>query len=465
MKSKKKDKSDEGGVPSRIVIKFRDSLQIPYQNEAQLQAYFSKNNLISWRELIKRFQGIKITKLYTSVTSGQIIKLVTKLKELNPEYSPSNFLNHCAIDCPYKITNIDELLSELLAHEIVEIAYIESDPIPPICTITGQNPMMVNQGYLNSSPEGIDAKYAWKIKGGCGEGKVQFIDIEPGWNLNHEDLKGAGVVLLNSGINKSDWFGHGTAVLGTLLMQDNNFGGVGITPKAKGTLIPQISQSGHNIINDAIMKAIDMLNYGDILLLEAQVTETDFPRKQWPVEIRQMTFDVIELATAKGIIVIEPAGNGSFDDRQGNNLDDFIDRNNKRILDRTSLDFKDSGAIMVAAASDSAAHGRRRFSNYGNRIDCFAWGSNVFTTDDPLSAANPLFPYNSNFGGTSSASAIIAGVAIAVQSILESSGRSRLSPKEMRDLLSNNGISSRSTIGIMPDLKRIIDKVIPGLRP
>jgi hypothetical protein len=63
---------------------------------------------------------------------------------------------------------------------------------------------------------------------------------------------------------------------------------------------------------------------------------------------------------------------------------------------------------------------------------------------------------------TSSASAIIAGAAIVVQSIVAASGKRRLSPAQMRDILSNNGTAS-DRIGVMPDLKKIIDDVLPAL--
>jgi hypothetical protein len=51
-----------------------------------------------------------------------------------------------------------------------------------------------------------------------------------------------------------------------------------------------------NVLNDAILKAIDRLKFGDILLIEAQVSDEDLI---WPVETRRMTFDLIELATKR----------------------------------------------------------------------------------------------------------------------------------------------------------------------
>lgn len=44
------------------------------------------------------------------------------------------------------------------------------------------------QGYLNAASSfGIDARYAWGEPGGNGKG-VLVVDIEKGWNLDHEDL-------------------------------------------------------------------------------------------------------------------------------------------------------------------------------------------------------------------------------------------------------------------------------------
>jgi hypothetical protein len=247
-------------------------------------------------------------------------------------------------------------------------------------------------------------------------------------------------------------------------MQDNSMGGLGITPKVRSRLVSQISPEGIYSIEDAILKAVSHLNFGDILLLEVQVFDPHLPGIYRPAEIEKAVFDAIVLAISSGIIVIEAAGNGNL--VRGFDLGEFINNDGKAILNRESEDFRDSGAILIGAASDSVTtsgtHGKTRSSNYGSRVDCYAWGNHVFTTD-PFQTP----PYRDDFSGTSSASAIIAGAAIAIQSIVEASGKPRLSPGEMRDILSNpsNGTGSRNKIGIMPDLKTIIDHAIPTLRP
>ncbi|EJR11775.1 hypothetical protein IIA_05882 [Bacillus cereus VD014] len=48
-------------------------------------------------------------------------------------------------------------------------------------------PRFSRQGYLEEAPLGINAPYAWGIKGGDGQGAT-FVDLEEGWLLNHEDL-------------------------------------------------------------------------------------------------------------------------------------------------------------------------------------------------------------------------------------------------------------------------------------
>ena len=154
--------------------------------------------------------------------------------------------------------------------------------------------------------------------------------------------------------------------------------------------------------------------------------------------------------------MIEAGGNGN------NDLDLFKDNNNHEILNRNSHEFKDSGAIMVGAASSTVPHLRMYFSNYGSRIDCYAWGENIDTTGDGWKG-NLTNSYTTDFGGTSGASPIITGAAVCLQGIAKSTGH-LLSPYEMRSILSDTNIGTLSSdptvdrIGVMPDLHKIIDK-------
>jgi hypothetical protein len=120
----------------------------------------------------------------------------------------------------------------------------------------------------------------------------------------------------------------------------------------------------------------------------------------------------------------------------------------------------------------------QRASNYGLRVNCFAWEDSVYTLEiDSTTGANTNVAGNPlttvNFSGTSAASAIIAGAAIVLQGICEQPAPQgiggRLNPPVMRALLSDfstGTLSANSTpanpnadkIGVMPNLGLIIDQ-------
>ena len=449
----------------RIVVKFHNDLNLPYSEAAEINDFFLQNGIISWEHLSEWFPGIRINKLFTSVGPEEIIEWVYKATKADPEYQAPDFLTYYSIDCPGEIKS-DELLEMLLNDKNIELAYIQSRSISAPPVYANNNPLSGKQGYLNPAPDGIDARYAGKFSGGDGR-NVKFIDIEQGWILDHEDI--AVQTLSDTGINHS-YHDHGAAVLGIIMMQDNSIGGIGIAPRVKGYVMSQWRPDGSPNTADAIMAAIGHLGFGDILLLEAQSSDSLSSDKVWPVEIHDAVFQVIRLATALGIIVIEAAGNGRFYENGSNDLDNFT-LNDKNILNPASPHFRDSGAIIVAAASSTTPHTKMHNSTYGNRVNCYAWGEKVVTAGNyPRSSGIVINTYTRNFSGTSSASAIIAGAAIAVQSITEAAGKPRLSPVQMRDILSSDlfGTASRNRqaidkIGVMPDLKKIVNYVLnPG---
>ena len=117
------------------------------------------------------------------------------------------------------------------------------------------------QGYLNTAPVGVDARYAWRFPGGRGS-NVRVIDLEWGWNFTHEDLRqNQGGVIAGRNSSNND---HGTAVIGVIGGDRNNFGVTGISPDAV------VSAVSFTTINTAaaIRLAADRLRAGDIMLLE-----------------------------------------------------------------------------------------------------------------------------------------------------------------------------------------------------
>ena len=404
-----------------------------------------------------------VNKLFTSLNAEGIAELISKAKEKNPGYQPPNFLNYISINCDNE-SKAREIVNGLKKIDAVEHAYVEASSVSPPSVSCNSNPLLGYQQYLNAAPIGIDAKYAWRFPGGNGQGRVKFIDIEQGWIKEHEDIKINRLPI--TGFSHYQHEDHGAAVLGVIMMLDNKVGGVGITPNANGYIVSQWRPDGTFNTADAIMSAIAHLNAGDILLLEAQSFDAIYTKKIWPVEIQDANFQLIQLATALGIVVIEAAGNGMYS--MGNDLDGYTDHNGGNIFNRSKECFKDSGAILVAAASSEMPHTKINYSNYGSRIDCYAWGENVVTAGDyPFASGLSKKNYSFKFCGTSSASAIITGAAIALQNIVERKFGYKMSPVQMREILSNKKYGTESKrghstdkIGVMPDLKKIIDEVL-----
>ena len=134
------------------------------------------------------------------------------------------------------------------------------------------------------------------------------------------------------------------------------------------------------------------------------------------------------------------------------------------MYNRTSLDFRDSGAMLVGAARSQVPHARSGFSNFGSRIDCYGWGDSIDTCGDGQTGSLTN-SYTTDFGGTSGASPMVAGAAVLLQSWHKRVCRITLTPNEMRELLSDpeRNTASQSPandrIGVMPDLRRLIESL------
>jgi serine protease len=434
------------GVVRRVAVKVRDhvSLLEPPERTTALP-------IAGWGELSRKVGGVRAVHMFGGLKSGVIDGLMATARENDAGYRPPNFHNYFVVLCPdgERAAAIVEALGR---SDEVEWAYVEAGPTPPPQVSQADDPRQANQGYQDPAPNGIDAEFAWTVAGGDGAG-VGFVDLEQGWTLNHEDLNAAGIALI-SGTNQA-YFGHGTAVLGEVCGVDNTRGVVGIAPSCVGRVVSQFQPGGYSTPG-AILSALALMSFGDVLLLEAQTTVAG--SSFLPVEVEQATFDAIRLATAIGVIVVEAAGNGS------NDLDAWTDAGGNQRLNRASAAFQDSGAIMVGAASSGVPHTRLNFSNFGSRVDCYGWGQNVDTTGDGWTG-NLTTTYTATFGGTSSASPIVTGAALCVQGAAAASGF-RCGPLQMRAILSDpaNGTASGSPasdeIGVMPDLRRILQNVL-----
>lgn len=291
-------------------------------------------------------------------------------------------------------------------------------------------------GHLAPAPDGVDAAAAWAC-GGDGAG-ITVADVELGWDLSHVDLAGCDVVLAG-GESDPAWASHGTSVLGVI---------VGMVPRARVVVASQRRRGGAVDTVAAIDDAMRELTAGDVLLLQVQAWRG--AREGLPAEALGAVFEAVRAATAKGVTVVEAAGNGAH-------ALGAVSRAGRRWMHRDGPDFEDSGAVVVGAALPGVPHWRARGSNFGGRVDCFAWGDGIETL-----CAGPGNGRTRSFGGTSGAAAIVAGAAAAVQSMAAMALGRRLTPTELRAVLSDARWNTPSAdprddqIGVMPDLARIV---------
>lgn len=429
---------------------------------------------------------------------GVIIKSLFGLHEerLNRKTSPATEM--LQFSRFYRLYAPDDQL-EILAEQVLNEPAVEAAYIKPVADLpiwfrdmaADVNELSFHtedftplQGYLKKAESGgIDANFAAGITGGDGR-DINIIDIERAWRFSHEDLRVncGGVV---GGIEIDELFtrSHGTAVVGIVSGDQNDFGITGICPGANVRAISEFGPPGWGTAA-AIMLAADLLNPGDVILLELERDGPNgfpIPVEWWPDEMVAIKYATID----RKVLVVEAGGNG------GQNLDDPIydDGPNlpfSRFPSNWQNPFKrqgvDTQSIIVGAgvppASAPGPHEtplpelcRLPFSNFGSAFDAQGWGERVTTCgfgNLPCGGGSDEdFWYTGIFNGTSSATPMVAGALACVQGILKANGLELLTPLQARALLRDTGAPQANhplspvtkQIGNRPDLKQMIKAV------
>lgn len=277
---------------------------------------------------------------------------------------------------------------------------------------------------------------------------VTLADVEYDWLQTHVELAGRGLPAppqnrLPASYRASD---HGTAVLAML---GGNPDGQGITGVVVGAEIRPFSPYATGAYDPAraIEAAARVLGPGDVLLIELQAQPSS-GGPYLPIEVfdtaEQPIRTLIADAVRKGVVVVEPAGNGNVD----------IGTVGTPWL-RGSDDPRYSGALIVGAGG-SAAYGDGSSdlrwvpsSNYGARVDVQGVGVAVVTAGygngpDPIGGSGDR-AYTACFDGTSSAGATVAAAVVALQSAAMAQGRAPLTPDQVRAVLRQTGASQQGS--------------------
>jgi hypothetical protein len=456
-------------APARLIVRFSTPAPGDAYDARRAEAFyverFGDADQARWRALRERLPGFGMRPLFGIAPADRIIERFIQYRRRQDQRSdPLLRYFEVAVADGADLLAARDALAEL---EAIEVAYIDR-PGPDPVVAASDDPLRAAQQYLDPAPVGVDAQAAWDVDGGSGLG-VQVVDLERGWTLTHEDLADHAIQQLPGGTIRDASRAHGTRALGVVCAVDNQRGCVGVAPKAQPAVVSYHGTSRP----DAILSALFHLRPGDVLLIEAQVWGpygSDYEDRLLPVEIYPADWELIRLATDIGIVVVEAGGNGDGVDDGEDSGDDGVDfdvyeAGEGRVLNSTSPDFRDSGALIVTAARSSTPHARLSFAPSGARIDCYAWGEDVFTTDSSESGATDLYTEGERFGGTSSAAAIIAGVVTVMQGIALKRTGHGMGAEEIRALLRDRDLGTgiapweEREIGWMPDLAKIVARL------
>jgi len=398
-----------------------------------------------WDAAVAVFPDLTLSPLFSTIDLDVLADIVDIVRIGGDE--PPNPFTSFSVACDE--ASADAVRDALAALPFVVFAEIRSTSVNANVIGWGTNTEMPSTFQVLRAPGGIDAIHGWQIEGGTGVG-VRVADIEQSWDLSHEDL-------LTASIQRASTFGtdndptHGNGAVGIVVSGDNGVGIVGIAPDAQALLVTTQRAGGIDNAAAAVAAAAAAVGHGGVVLIEQALPFFAPPAggPDIPWEFDRQTQKAIRLATFFGITVVEPAGNGGVD------LDAFAFFAH---VQPTNPAFVDSRAIVVGAGGPSGEVAsptwQRTFSTFGSRVDCFAAGAGVRA---PSSAPSSY----QNFGGTSGASAIIAGVCCAIQGMTIAATTQLLAPTDIRRLLRDStlgtptGTGLPGGIGSMPDLRRI----------
>ena len=352
---------------------------------------------------------------------------------------------------------VDLTLQRLRANGQVEAIYEEPHAEPAYFQSAMSNTpdYLGRQHYLGSPISadrdfkvgGVNAQSVWALPGGDGS-KARIISVEIGrWAYDHEDLPAPFLEHWDVQAHATD--SHDTASVGSMVGKHNGFGVTGI---AYGSVIGYSKYGA----GDQLVDLAKHLKAGDVIQLGVHYKYAKGSPLDnaigcgdgcyMPVEYFRPVFDAISYLTEeKGVHVVIAAANGNV------NLD------HPYFGDTFKRNVRDSGAIYAGAINPRTGM-RAGFSEYGSRVDTYAWGGDVTTTS--WSLASPTNLYTHHFNGTSSANPIIAASAAVVQSMAFARGMGAIPPKTLRRWLVESGNTPPVTdpgkpIGVQPDLLRV----------
>lgn len=342
------------------------------------------------------------------------------------------------------------LLVDLRATGAVREAWGHPEPAPPPNDIEPATPDFDPlQQFLEPASRGTGVAWMRGWPGASGAG-VAVSNIEYDFDPAHEDLL-SNPPSIGAGLPLGAYAFHGNAVFGLIGAADDGFGITGAAPSASLRIV--YPNNPRYDVATAIIEAAAELQPGDVLLIEQQ---TPTALGLGPVSSEPAVHQAITLATAAGILVVEPAGNGAVD-LDDPTFDGWFDADN------------DSGALMIGATR-TADGAPTDYTTFGARVDVSVRSGNLHAPTTENYRPDLFFPnsdrrqaYTTQFSGTSGSSAVAAGVCASLQGVHRALYGAPASPAQLRDWLRLAGraqlqsASPARPVGVPLDGRRAIE--------
>jgi subtilisin family serine protease len=344
---------------------------------------------------------------------------------------------------PIKIANRLLSFGEIVAAEPNILIHQETHYQPKDSLYSQQWYLNHNGGSQLVPLSHIAVEKAWDIT--RGNRSVVVAVVDDSFDLNHPDFQGSGKIVAPRDLKENDFLplpgeketSHGTACAGIAVAEENGNGVVGVAP---GCALMPIRTTGF-LDDDSIESIFDWAVEKGASVISCSWGASAV---YFPLSLRQraaIAYAANQGRNGKGCVILFAAGNAN---RPVNGT--VHERNWPKNILQGNTQWLSGFAVhtdVITVAASTSLNQKAAYSNWGEHISVCApsnnappgmWfqetgfvftqpaistylpGKGMFTTDQVGAAGYNPGDFTSNFGGTSSATPVVAGVAALILS-------------------------------------------------